>query len=302
MMAAKTCTQRTSRFSHSRIDDVTLSTPLRKPLEVNCPGKSYTRSGSRAAECENSIHRLAPGTLLLLPDRACRSFAARSNFRWQKLDDGLLPREPRLPAGTEDSGHLDLCVLKSTVANLRSRSVSPVSQAHPWRACLSPYPECGLICVSSLEPFSQPDLHNLALLLGRFVKFSFCVVSQALLKNLQNLRRRLTRSTHYESTVETPLVFSIAVGQGVLYRGNSLRHLLLLLRRPFYRSRRHRLRFQKRRSRFADPRMTLERFHPIGSRETTPRFVRRTQERSHICERSSRHHFLRPSFGYAKRQ
>ena len=82
---------------------------------------------------------------------------------------------------------------------------------------------------------SSPDLRDLPLLLGRFVKFSCRVMGQPSLQNLQNLRRRFTRGAHNKDTTEPALVFSIRLRQSHPHGIVGIAYLLLLLRRPFYR-------------------------------------------------------------------
>jgi hypothetical protein len=81
-----------------------------------------------------------------------------------------------------------------------------------------------------LEPFSKPDLRNLPLLLGGFVKFGLCVIVEASPKNLQNLSRRLAGGAHDEDTIETPLVFSVCCCQIGFCGGVSVPDIPLLLR------------------------------------------------------------------------
>jgi hypothetical protein len=87
-----------------------------------------------------------------------------------------------------------------------------------------------LICISFLKPLSQPDLRNLPLLLGCFVKFSFWVIVETSPKNLQYLQHRLPRSAHDENTPEASFVLAIGVRQSLLRRSVCVGYLPLFLR------------------------------------------------------------------------
>ena len=93
-----------------------------------------------------------------------------------------------------------------------------------------------------MKPFLEPDLRNLPLLLGCFPKFSFQIILEPAPENLQNLRSRLTRGTYNEDAIEALLVFSIRICQGDLHGSLCISYALLLLRRPFYRLERRKLR------------------------------------------------------------
>jgi hypothetical protein len=85
-----------------------------------------------------------------------------------------------------------------------------------------------------LEPFLQPDVSNLPLLFGGFVKLGGGVVLEASSKNFQNLRCGFTGRTNDEDTIEAALVLPIRVRQSLLYATLGLLYIPLLLRRPFY--------------------------------------------------------------------
>ena len=117
-------------------------------------------------------------------------------------------------------------------------------------------------------------MRDLSLLLGCFVKFCRFVVPQAARENLQDFRPRFTGGTDDEGAVKPLFVSPIAFRNGNLDLLARRVNLPLFLcrqgRRPRWTG--------GRRVRFANPRMTAKRLHPIGFRQALPNLVAGSQQ------------------------
>ena len=148
------------------------------------------------------------------------------------------------------------------------------------------------------QPFLQPKMRDLPLLLGCFVQFRRFVILQASPQNLQNFRRRFPAGTDDKDALKTLLVFPIAFRQSDLHILARSADPPLLLARP-----RSGPRWSRRPAlRFANSRMAAKRFHPIGLRQTPPHFVAGSQQSCFIARSACEPPFARPCSRTATRQ
>src|SRR5580693_1372527 len=268
MIPAKTWNQRTPRFSHSRIAELTSS-----------PGTWCTHARSTTTEYEIAIPHRAPGTSLRPPDTGRRPSGRRSSARYRTRGDIRLAPAQRQP-GAARSGRPGLCSPTRAATNPPAILAFPVAPARRLRACLDLRPEHGSKYASSAKPFLQPDIRDLSLFFGCLAQLGCVVVPQAASQNVQHLSRRLPGRTHDEHPAESLFVTPIRVAQSHLDCPSGCSRILLLLRRPLRGLRRRRPRCIS----LADPRMFRERIQPVRCWQAIPDLVRGRQERRFIHE------------------
>src|SRR5208282_2742357 len=202
--------------------------------------------------------------------------ASRSSSPCRKPGGKFRAQAFRGQAVTPCSARHHRCAPKRRAATRRSFRASPNARTHLSPELRESYRARASKSVSSPEPFLQPEVRDLPLLLHSLVKFRPIIILHPALYDLQNLGRRLARGAHDKNTVELPLVLSIRLRQRGLHGVIGNRNSPLLLCGPLRRAHLQRVR----RARITDPRVTSKRLRPIGFAQLLPNFVGRSQQRS----------------------
>src|SRR6266852_3230228 len=197
----------------------------------------------------------------------------------------------RLPATIRRTFRPDRFAPNQAAPICRKNSAAPGAPAHPQRVCPWTYPKRAWKFGSSCDPFFQPEVHDLPLLLGRLLQFGGHIIVQPAPQDLQNFAGGFSRRANDKNPPELLFVLAIAPLQRRLHGFIGRCRVLLFLRGP----RRRLCCGIFLRARLADSRMAPERFQPIRFAEAAPNFIRSGKQRSIVLQRSLRGHACGPS-------